>query len=376
MSPRSLTASIPAGPLRSLCAGTLVSSVGTGAWYTTWALFLTRSVGLAPAQVGLGMTLAGALSVVAGGPCGALADRLGARDVYATLLAIQALAYAGYLGVGSFAAFAVCACVAECARGGSGGPRNALVLALVPADERLRALAAMRSTSHVGWAIGAGAGAVCVAVDSAAGYHAAIALNGLSYAGYALLVRSLPRVGSPRRQHERRVRLALRDGPYFTLAGLTGTLALCWAMLSSGLPLWIALHTRAPHDVAAVIVIVNSLGIALLQTRVSRLAPTPRIAVRVAVGSGSALAASCLLLAATDGGHGAAVVVVMLIAGIVHLAGELLFVAASWGLSVPLMPSGAPGEYQGVFSTGEEITLMLAPALMTTLVGSWGRPGW
>ncbi|MGZ4278836.1 MAG: MFS transporter, partial [Solirubrobacteraceae bacterium] len=35
-----------------------------------------------------------------------------------------------------------------------------------------------------------------------------------------------------------------------------------------------------------------------------------------------------------------------------------------------------PGEYQGVFSTGEEITLMLAPALMTTLVGSWGRPGW
>ena len=59
-----------------------------------------------------------------------------------------------------------------------------------------------------------------------------------------------------------------------------------------------------------------------------------------------------------------------------HLAGELLFVAASWGLSVPLMPADAPGEYQGVFSTGEAITLMFAPALMTTLVGGWGRPGW
>ena len=40
------------------------------------------------------------------------------------------------------------------------------------------------------------------------------------------------------------------------------------------------------------------------------------------------------------------------------------------------MPPDAPGEYQGVFSTGEAITLMFAPALMTTLVGSWGRPGW
>ncbi len=66
----------------------------------------------------------------------------------------------------------------------------------------------------------------------------------------------------------------------------------------------------------------------------------------------------------------------MLLAGVFHLAGELLFVAASWGLSVPLMPPDATGEYQGVFSTGEAITLMLAPAVMTTLVGSWGRPGW
>ena len=361
---------------RSLRAGTLVSSIGTGAWYTTWALYLTTQVGLSPAQVGLGMTVAGGLSVLASGPGGALADRHGARGVYAALLAIQAVAYAGYLGAGSFAWFVACACVAEGARGAGGGPRNALVLALAPADERLPALGALRSASHVGWALGAGVGAVCLAVDSATGYHAAIALNGLTYAAYALIVCALPPVASPRTAHGRRSRLALRDGPYVTLAALTGALALCWGMLLSGVPLWIALHTRAPHALAAVIVVVNSVGIALLQTPASRLAPTPRVAARVAVCSGAALAVSCLLLATTAGGGGAAVVAVMLVAGVVHLAGELLFVAASWGLSVPLMPADAPGEYQGVFSTGEAITLMLAPALMTTLVGGWGRPGW
>jgi hypothetical protein len=60
----------------------------------------------------------------------------------------------------------------------------------------------------------------------------------------------------------------------------------------------------------------------------------------------------------------------------VHTAGELVFVAASWGLSVPLMPADAPGEYQGVFATGEATALMAAPALMTTLVAGWGQPGW
>src|SRR3954447_26312868 len=80
----------PAGPLRRLAWGTLVSSVGNGAWYTSFALFLTRSVGLAPAEVGVGLTVAGVLAIVAATPLGHLADRLGAREVYAALLATQA----------------------------------------------------------------------------------------------------------------------------------------------------------------------------------------------------------------------------------------------------------------------------------------------
>jgi hypothetical protein len=147
-------------------------------------------------------------------------------------------------------------------------------------------------------------------------------------------------------------------------------------MLSSGLPLWITLHTHAPRSLSAIIIALNSMAIALFQVPVSRMLQTPREAARAALFSGVALACSCLLFAATAGGGGVLVIAVLLLAGFVHVSGELLFVAASWGLSVPLMPPEAPGEYQGVFATGEATALMVAPALVTMLVADWGQPGW
>jgi MFS transporter len=363
----------PSGPLRRLAAGTLASAVGNGAWYTGWALFLTRSVGLTPAQVGVGMTIAGAAGLLAATPLGRLADRLGAREVYAALLLAQAAASLAYVAVASFAAFVAVACLAQAA-GAGGGARNALVLGLTDREEdRLATLGALRSISHVGWALGALAGAVVIGVDTRAGYVALLALNAASYLVYALLVLGVPRVRVHAEIGGLRV---VRDRPYVTLAGLMGMLALCWAMLSSGLPLWVALHTHAPRSISAIVVVFNSAAIALLQVRVSRGMVGPRTAARGAVLSASALAASCLLFALTAGGGGAAVVVVLLVAAVVHTAGELLFVAASWGLSIPLMPADAPGEYQGVFATGEATALMIAPALMTTLVADWGQPGW
>jgi len=361
------------GSLARLGAGTFCSAVGNGAWYTSWALFLTRSVGLSPAQVGVGMTIAGVLGLLSATPIGWIADRVGAREVFATLLLVQAAAALAYLAVGGLAAFVATACVAEAARSGNGA-RNALVLGLTPREEdRLAALGSLRSISHFGWALGAVAGAVIIGVDSRAAYVALLLLNGASYLAYAGLVASVPRVATT---PERRGVRVVHDRPYVTLAGLMGVLALCWAMMSSGLPLWIALHTDAPRSLSAVIVVLNSLAIALLQVRVSRGIGSPAGAARGARLAGVLLAASCLLFAVTAGWGGAGVIAVLVAAGVVHTAGELLFVASSWGLSVPLMPADAAGEYQGVFATGEATALMLAPALMTTLVAGWGQPGW
>jgi hypothetical protein len=366
----------PAGPLRRLAAGTLISAIGNGAWYTSWAIFLTRWVGLSPAGVGVGMAIAGACGVAAATPLGWIADRAGAREMFAGLLALQGVTACAYSLVHGMASFLIVACLAQAAGSGTGGPRNALVLGLSERDSRLEVLGALRAISHIGWAVGAIAGGAVISVASQPGYLALLALNGGTYLIYALLVATVPRVGAPVSARPRPGLRVVRDVPYMSLAGLMGVLALCWAMLSSGLPLWVTLHTRAPRAISAVVVLISSLGIAAFQVRVSRGITAPRSAARGAVLSGCALASSCLLFALTADGSGAPVIVLMVCAAALHLAGELLFVAASWGLSVPLMPPDAPGEYQGVFATGEAVALMAAPALMTTLIAGWGQPGW
>jgi MFS family permease len=363
-------------PLRRIAYGTLVSAVGNGAWFTSWALFLTRSVGLSPAQVGVGMTLAAALGVALTPALGCLGDRAGARDIFAAQLGLQGLAALAYVFVHGVGVFLVVAAVAQIAGSGTGGPRNALVLDLSVEGEKLKVLSRLRAISHVGWALGAALGGVIISVNTRPAYLLLVAVNAGTYLVYAGLVYTVPRGGSATPSTGRRGLRVVRDVPYMSLAALMGVLALCWAMLSSGLPLWVALHTHAPRAISAVVVVISSLGIAAFQVRVSRGITEPVRAARGALGAGAALALSCLLLATTDGSGGWSAVLVILVAAAAHLTGELLFVSSSWGLSVPLMPPDAPSEYQGAFATGEALALMIAPAVMTVLVADWGQAGW
>src|SRR5690242_20059151 len=148
----------PAGPLRRIGLGTFASGIGNGAWFTTWAIFLTREVGLSPAQVGLGMTATGAVAIFAATPIGRLADRLGPRTVFAALLVAQALAAGGFLAVQGLAGLLAVSGLASLAGDGSGGARNALVVGLARPGEDRTALGALRAVSHVGWGVGAGLG--------------------------------------------------------------------------------------------------------------------------------------------------------------------------------------------------------------------------
>ena len=88
------------------------------------------------------------------------------------------------------------------------------------------------------------------------------------------------------------------------------------------------------------------------------------------------MSASSVVFALSEGQGGAVVLMILLAAASLHVAEELLFVAACWRLSVDLMPADSPGEYQGVFAIGQATAQMLAPAMMTTRVVSSGGRGW
>lgn len=95
------------GPLRNLSTLTLINTTGNGLWLTVNALYLTRVGGLSAGQVGLGLTVAGAVCMVASAPMGYLADRRGPRGTQAVFLAALAVLALGMLVVRSFAALVV-----------------------------------------------------------------------------------------------------------------------------------------------------------------------------------------------------------------------------------------------------------------------------
>ncbi|MFL6055360.1 MAG: hypothetical protein ACJ72W_21015 [Actinoallomurus sp.] len=66
----------------------------------------------------------------------------------------------------------------------------------------------------------------------------------------------------------------------------------------------------------------------------------------------------------------------MIAAGLFHLAGELGYVASTWGLSVSLMRGEAKGAYQGVNEAATATVQILAPAVFTSALGAFGAGGW
>ncbi|MDS0140404.1 MULTISPECIES: MFS transporter [unclassified Amycolatopsis] len=361
--------------MRSLLWGRGVSALGDGLWFTIWALYLTRIAGLPPVTVGAGLAVASAVGMAAAVPLGAFADRAGARPVLVVLTLVRAAAMAGYLAVdGTWSFLAVTVPFTALATGGT-AVRTALVTALVtePA-ERVRVLAQQRVAQHVGYAAGAGLGALVLTADARWAYTLAIAGNAVSFlvlAGATLLVPAPAR--TPVRTSTRAV---LTDRPYLCVTAATAVLSLCWAMLSAGLPLWLSGRTHLPLGLGGVVVVLSSVGIAVFQVPFARFARTTGQAARTAVVSGVVLAVSCVLLATTSGGSGAAAIAVVGLAAVLHVVGELAYVAANWGLSVRLMREDAKGAYQGATEAATATVQMVGPGVFTLAVGGLGGPGW
>jgi hypothetical protein len=367
--------SLTAG-LRPLALGGWVSAVGSGLWFTIWALYLTERVGLSNAHAGSAITIAGAVGFLSPAPLGRLADRRGPREVYAALLVGEGVAVLGFLVCHSFFAVVLAASATAACDQGKTGVRAALITQLAPAEGRVRALASLRACSHAGDAVGAGLGALVIVLGSGPAYAAAIAFNAASFILYAASLTRVPHVPPCATDRQRLALRAFNDFPFVTLAAICGVLTLCWGLMSAGLPLWIAEHTRAPHALAGIIILISSVTIASLQVRFSQGVDTPQAGSAIARRSGLSLAACCGLFALAAGPAALPATVLLLAGGVLHVLGELWFVAASWGLSVPLMPADRPAEYQGVFATGEALAIMLAPAMMTALIVPGGDVGW
>ncbi|WP_410656966.1 MFS transporter [Amycolatopsis sp. lyj-112] len=363
-------------PIGPIYVATLVQAVGRGAWYTCWALFYLRSVGLSPAEFGIGVTAAGVVGMLAGMPFGYLADRVGPREVLIVLSVVQGLATIALAFISGFWAVMLVTCAVVMAERAGPGIRIAVVSGLTSGPGRLKAISNCHIMKETGAVAGSLVGGFVLFFDSRPAYVALVAFCGAAHLVFALLVSRVPHVESLRERKIRRKVLVLRDRPFLVFTVLSGVLALNWGMLDAGLPVWLTTHTQAPPWTMGALMAFNGVVIVLLLNRFTQAASTVPRAGRLGILAGVTLGASCVVFATTDGGTGTVVIVLLFVAAAVQVVGELFFVSSTYGLAVGMTKEDAHGEYQGMFTSGTGAAMMLAPGLLTALLSGWGVAGW
>lgn len=182
-----------AGPQRVLAASNFVYTIGSGLYLTAGVLYFTQSVRLPAAQVGLGLGIAGFVSLALGIGAGHLADRYGARGVYAATLVVRAAATACFVLADSFWPFVLAVCAATGAQAAGVAARSPLIRHY-GGDRPQEFRAYLRSVTNVGISLGALLAGWAVQVGTHSAYELLVLGIAASTAASAVVLVRLPAV--------------------------------------------------------------------------------------------------------------------------------------------------------------------------------------
>ncbi|GLZ51897.1 MFS transporter [Actinomycetospora sp. NBRC 106378] len=367
---------------RRLLVAALVDSTGTGLYLATSALFLTRTIGLSPVEVGIGVSAGGVGGLLGTVPVGRLADRVGARPVLVALYLLRGVCFAAlpFLhGPVGFVALSFVIGVAEW----SGGPLvQSLVGATDDGADRVTTMAAVFSVRNIGFTVGALLAGIAVTAGDTGTFTVLVLLDAASFVVTAALLTRLDvppagaRAGAPplprgawRRAWNPRL---------LALTGLNGVLYLHTILLGVVLPLWITTRTAAPPAMIAVLVVVNTVIAVVLQVPLSRGLDSAPAAAHRQLRAGLSLAGCCLLAAAAAWTGALAAAVLIVAVAVVLSLGEIWQGAGAWRLSFALAPPAERSYYLGIYELGISAASAVGPALLTWAVldDGGGTLGW
>lgn len=181
------------GPQRVIAASNFVYTVGSGLYLTAGVLYFTEAVHLPATQVGLGLGIAGVVSLAVGIAVGHLADRHGARGVYAITLVVQALATAGFVLADSFWPFVIAIGTATGAKAAGLAARSPLIRHY-GGDRPQEFRAYLRAVTNVGISLGALLAGWAVQVGTLPAYQLLVIGNAVAFAASAAILIYLPPV--------------------------------------------------------------------------------------------------------------------------------------------------------------------------------------
>jgi MFS family permease len=366
---------------RDLALQCVLSAFATGSFLTGTAVYFTQIVGLTGAQVGLGMSIAGVVTLVLSLPLGRLSDHVGAKPLWVLGSLVEALLYFVWPMATGMASFVLLLAVLSAVGTAAMTGRNVYRIVVFPRDVRVRALAYMRSARNGGYTLGALAGGVALAIGTREAIMAVPILTGVLLLLNAGMVATLPAVERPepaldRDEESAPAPPAWRNAGFVVLSACNGVLSSNQVLLNVVVPLWLVERTDAPHTLLAWLFGTNTVMAVLLQVRASRGSESVPGALRAVRLSGWSFVLSCLVISITHETVGWVSIALIWLGHVTITGAELWQSASDWGFQSELSDHRRLGDYQGVWSLGYQAQPIVFPALFTFLALQWGPPGW
>ncbi|MEV6344368.1 MFS transporter [Actinoplanes sp. NPDC051851] len=363
---------------RVLTWATVATSTAKGVMFSVSALFFTTVAGISPPTVGVGLTVAGAGGVVASFAAGRLCDRFGPRRVLMATATAQGGALVAYCLTRGAGMFVLVACVAVGAESMQRTARVALLARAFTGPDRVGVRARLRVADNVSIAAGSGFAAVALAVGTRSAYLTAVLAAAVLMLAALVPLRALPALlGGGGDRSAGGARSPLEDRRYLASTALHAVISMQFVLLTVGMPLWVTGHTAAPDVTVALLLLLNTALVSVLQVRATGLVADVPSAGRAVFSGTVLLLAACLCYAVAGYPRGAGFAVALLVAAVVaHSLGEIVSETGGWELAFEWADPVNSGGYQGVSQAGIAIGRAVAPVVVTSTAIGLGLPGW
>jgi MFS family permease len=372
-------------------------SLGNGVFYSVSMLYFTRVIQLPATAVGIGLGIAGGVGIVASYGAGWLSDRIGADRVLLWSQALYGIAIFAYQLTGSPVAFTIVACVVVGSRAANGSSRQTILATWYTGPERVNVRARIRVVMNVCIGLGTIIASGALLVDTGDAYRIAMVVTAVFVLVAVVpvarlgrrapdLIVALDRRGRRQAPNDAGTEVTgsaqpvrgpspLRDRVYLASVLCNTVVTMQFGVAGVGVPLWIA-STDAPNVMVSVLMVINTVMVALLQVRASRGTNDVMFAGITVRRATWFLAAACLIYALAGHGNVMTAILLLIVAGVAHTLGEVLGEAGGWGMAFELADPCSQGAYQGLSQTGYSVAFALAPIAVTTTAISHGTSGW
>lgn len=372
----------PPSPLAGrLSVQSVLFALGEGTFMAGSAVFFTQVVGLSAAQVGLGLTLAGAAAFVAAYPMGRLVDRIGPKRAWAASGVGQASMFALWPFIDSFAGYVAVAVVTEIVGALGSTAHGAYTIDVLPPHERVTSRAYMYSALNVGFTLGSLTGGIALAFESLTLIEAVPLFTAVVFLVNAYFITRLPRAPHDLKTAEERKAKIPGPGPMRNAGWLlsmffSGVLWTNQVILNVVIPLWLVEKTDAPWSVLALLFGTNTVMCIFLPLAAARGVKDRSTALRAIRVSTVFFVVSCVITLSTHETIGWVTVVLFFLGHVTLTGAELFLSAASWTFEAELMDPRRRGEYQGAAELSSTLGRVWAPAAYTFMAMNWGGVGW